>query len=142
MTDTITPEQRSQLMARVRDRDTKPEMIVRRLVHGNGFRYRLHVRDLPGCPDLVLPRHGKVIFVHGCFWHQHRCKRGNRQPKSNADYWNAKLERNRKRDAKHRRELRKLGWQVLIVWECETTASKLETLESKLLAFLSGENQS
>lgn len=139
MVDTLTPAQRSKQMALVRDRDTQPELVVRRVVHRNGYRYRLHVRTLPGCPDLVLPRHRKIIFVHGCFWHQHNCKRGSRTPKSNTDYWKGKLERNRKRDAKHRRALRQLGWDVLTIWECETTDSRLEKLERKLLSFLSEE---
>ncbi len=139
MADTLTPAQRSKQMALIRDRDTQPELVVRRLVHRNGYRYRLHVRTLPGCPDLVLPRHRKIIFVHGCFWHQHNCKRGSRMPKSNTIYWKGKIERNRNRDAKHRRMLRRLGWRVLTVWECETTDNKLERLESKLLSFLSRE---
>ena len=139
MVDTLTPAQRSKQMALVRDRDTHPELIVRRLVHANGYRYRLYVRTLPGCPDLILPRHRKIIFVHGCFWHQHSCKRGRRTPKSNTDYWLDKLGRNRSRDAKHRRALVRLGWRVLTVWECETVDGKRDRLEKKLMAFLGEE---
>jgi DNA mismatch endonuclease (patch repair protein) len=139
MADTLTPKQRSRQMALVRDKDTGPELVVRRIVHALGFRYRLHVRSLPGCPDLVLPRHRKIIFVHGCFWHQHRCKRGNRRPATNRKYWDAKLERNKQRDRKHRRELRRLGWRVLTIWECQTKASKAEWLEARLWEFLGEE---
>src|SRR5205814_5907334 len=93
-----TPEQRSRIMRAVKGRDTAPEMTVRRIVHGMGYRYRLHRKDLPGKPDLVFPRDHKVIFVHGCFWHGHDCQRGARAPKMNADYWSTKIARNRNRD--------------------------------------------
>src|SRR5688500_13677437 len=117
--DDRTPESRSRCMAAIRGKDTTPELVVRRLVHSLGFRYRLHVKTLPGKPDLVLRPRRKVIFVHGCFWHLHRSGCGARLPKSRLEYWGQKLERNRKRDAKHRRGLRAAGWQVLTVWECE-----------------------
>lgn len=118
--DTLTPAARSERMSRVRSKDSKPEMAVRRLVHGMGFRYRLHARDLPGSPDLVFPSRGKIIFVHGCFWHRHteRCE-FTRWPKSKLDFWMPKLEKNHRRDKAVRRELRRLRWQVLVVWECE-----------------------
>jgi DNA mismatch endonuclease (patch repair protein) len=104
-------------MARIRSKDTGPELFVRRLVHGMGYRYRLHRRSLPGTPDLVFPGRGKVIFVHGCFWHKHaRCSR---LPKTRTEYWHPKLEANRQRDLKARRKLRALGWKALILWECE-----------------------
>ena len=107
-------------MSRVRGKDTRPELIVRRIVHGMGYRYRLHVRSLPGSPDLVLPRHHKVIFVHGCFWHQHEgCKRAT-IPSSNRTFWRKKLTSNRKRDAKQQQDLQNDGWAVLVVWECQT----------------------
>lgn len=109
---------RSQMMAAVRSKDTAPEMIVRRLVHSLGYRYRLHQRDLPGKPDLVFRAKRKVVFVHGCFWHQHGCK-GSHLPKSNQTYWKPKLERNRERDAEHIEELRGSGWKCLVLWECE-----------------------
>ena len=106
-------------MRRIRKTDTKPEMIVRRLLHAMGYRYRLHDKRLPGHPDIVLPRHRKVIFVHGCFWHRHNCPDGRKLPTSKPEYWGSKLERNRVRDARHIAELRELGWDVMVVWECE-----------------------
>ena len=120
--DTLTPEQRSKRMSRVRGRDTKPEMLVRRLAHGMGYRYRLHRRDLPGSPDLVFPSRRKVIFVHGCFWHRHLepdCKLA-RLPKSKLDFWGPKLETNRERDERNVVLLEELGWDVLVIWECQT----------------------
>jgi DNA mismatch endonuclease (patch repair protein) len=117
--DTFTPDQRSELMRRVRGQDTEPEMMVRRFVHRMGFRYRLHCRELPGNPDLVFPSRRKIIFVHGCFWHGHACRSGRNRPSSNQMYWIPKLERNRKRDRANRRKLKKLGWDVLVVWECQ-----------------------
>lgn len=107
-------------MSRIRGKDTKPEMIVRRLVHAAGYRYRLHRRDLPGCPDLVFPGRAKVIFVHGCFWHHHRCQYGRPVPKTRKPFWKKKFEENRDRDRKNRRALRRRGWDVLVVWECQT----------------------
>lgn len=121
MTDTLTSKERSERMSRVRSADTKPEMFVRRLVHGVGYRYRLHRRDLPGTPDLVFPSKRRVIFVHGCFWHRHPdsgCALA-RLPKSRLDFWKAKLEGNRERDVKNQRELRELGWNVMVIWECQ-----------------------
>ena len=132
MTDTLTPEQRSHQMSRVRDRDTTPELVVRRFLHSCGLRYRLHVQSLPGCPDLVFPRLRKVVFVHGCFWHQHSCKRGNRVPKSHRAYWQRKLKANKTRDEKHRRDLRRLGWKVLTVWECQIGHTRLDKLKRQL----------
>lgn len=119
MTDRFTPEQRSVLMGRIRGRDTQPELLVRRQVHGMGYRYRLYRKDLPGRPDLVFPGRRKVIFVHGCFWHQHDCLRG-RRPSSNRTFWDAKLDRNVVRDRENIEALEALGWSVLVVWECET----------------------
>ncbi|HBO44932.1 MAG TPA: very short patch repair endonuclease [Planctomycetaceae bacterium] len=132
MTDTLTPKHRSEQMSRVRSRDTAPELAVRRFLHSCGFRYRLHVQALPGCPDLVFPRLRKVLFVHGCFWHQHSCRRGNRVPKSHRAYWQHKLNANRERDKKHRLALRRLGWEVLTVWECQITRSNLLKLQKQL----------
>lgn len=122
-------------MSKVRSKDTKPEMIVRRLAHALGYRFRLHRADLPGKPDLVFPRLRKAIFVHGCFWHGHNCKRGRNRPRSNQDYWLVKLDRNKQRDQKHRRALKRLGWRVLVVWECQL--NDYHTLQSKLIGFLS-----
>lgn len=110
-------------MRRIRKTDTKPELIVRRLAHGLGYRYRLYRRDLPGTPDLVFPRLRKVIFVHGCFWHQHDCPLGRKQPSTNRDYWLPKLARNVERDRSARARLQSDGWKVLVIWECETRTS-------------------
>jgi DNA mismatch endonuclease (patch repair protein) len=111
--------ERSRVMGRVRSKDTKPEMVVRQLTHGMGYRYRLHNKKLPGCPDLVFRRRHKVIFVHGCFWHRHRNCPLARLPKSRRDFWTPKLNANRKRDERNLRELTKAGWSTLVIWECE-----------------------
>nr|WP_297354077.1 DNA mismatch endonuclease Vsr [uncultured Caldimonas sp.] len=117
--DTLTPAERSARMALVRAKDTKPELLVRRLVHGMGYRYRLHRRDLPGTPDLVFPGRSKVILIHGCFWHRHaRCALA-RLPKSRGEFWLPKLTANAERDARNVRALRRLGWSVLTIWECQ-----------------------
>ena len=112
--------QRSALMARIRSRDTKPEIAVRRLLHSLGYRFRLHRRDLPGKPDIVLPRHRLVIFVHGCFWHQHPDCRLASRPKTRQNYWGPKLAGNVRRDQTAQDSLRSLGWRVAVVWECDT----------------------
>ena len=106
-------------MRRVKGRDTGPELRVRRLLWGAGYRYRLERKDLPGRPDIVLPVRRAAVFVHGCFWHGHDCARGARQPKTNADYWNAKIARNLARDARVQAELIEAGWRPVTVWECE-----------------------
>lgn len=106
-------------MRAVKGRDTAPEMAVRRMLHANGYRYRLHRKDLPGKPDLTFPSRRKVVFVHGCFWHGHPCLRGDRMPKTNADYWRRKIERNRERYEMQQAALLEAGWGVLTVWECE-----------------------
>jgi DNA mismatch endonuclease (patch repair protein) len=136
MADTFTQAERSRIMAAVKSKDTAPELVVRRLVHAMGYRYRLHVRSLPGAPDLVFARRRKVVFVHGCFWHRHRCARGDRMPGSNRGYWLKKLEGNRRRDVKHRRALGRLGWRVLVVWECQTRPDRLNPLANRIQAFL------
>lgn len=117
--DHLTVKNRSALMRRVRNRNTAPEMLVRSLFHRLGFRFRLHRADLPGTPDLVLPSRRMAVFVHGCFWHQHSCKRG-APPASNRDFWRNKLERNQQRDRKSAQLLKRDGWQVVVIWECET----------------------
>jgi DNA mismatch endonuclease (patch repair protein) len=119
MTDVYGPEKRSAVMRRVKGRDTAPEMIVRRLLWRLGARYRLHRKDLPGKPDIVLAGRRLAIFVHGCFWHGHDCARGARVPKANRDYWLGKVGRNRVRDAASRAALETAGWRVEAVWECE-----------------------
>ena len=134
MVDRLSPERRSALMSKVRGKNTLPEMRVRRLAHALGYRFRLHRRDLPGCPDLVFPARQKIIFVHGCFWHQHSgCKYAYR-PKSRKDFWDEKLKRNVERDCQNLKRLKKLGWSVFVVWECETK-KELQLLE-KLTRFL------
>lgn len=134
MADKFTPEERSRIMARVKGRDTKPEKIVRSLLHTLGYRFRLHRKDLPGKPDIVLPKHKKVVYVHGCFWHSHPgCRRAAR-PTTNVDFWNAKIEGNVARDAAAQKALIELGWQYLIIWQCETR--DLNELAPKLENFL------
>src|SRR5918993_1434460 len=105
-------------MAAIRHRNTKPEMVVRRLLHAAGFRFRLHRKDLPGTPDIVLPKYRAVILVNGCFWHGHSCSKGTR-PATNTEFWNDKLDKNLERDATKKEKLQELGWHVIIVWECE-----------------------
>lgn len=137
MVDTRTSTKRSEIMSKVRAKDTGPEMIVRRLVFGMGFRYRLHRRDLPGTPDIVLPRRRKIIDVRGCFWHGHeRCRYG-RLPKSREDFWRAKINRNRERDRDNLRLLENAGWRILVVWQCEL--KELEVLKKRLYEFIEKE---
>jgi DNA mismatch endonuclease (patch repair protein) len=135
MTDVHTPEQRSRNMAAIRGAGTKPEMLVRRVLYGLGHRYRLHRKDLPGKPDIVLSKLRTVIFVHGCFWHSHDCRWGRVLPKTRADFWADKRDGTVKRDDRTARALEELGWRVLIVWECETRNP--ETLSLLLQARLS-----
>lgn len=122
-------------MSRIRSKDTKPEMAVRRLLHGLGFRYVLHDRRLPGRPDLVFPATRKVIFVHGCFWHGHTCGRGFR-PAKNAEFWAAKIDGNATRDASQLESLAAEGWQSLVVWECEVRPRDMDRLAERLVHFL------
>ncbi len=134
MADVLTPQQRSFNMSRIRSRDTRPEIIVRSIVHRLGFRYRLHKKDLPGKPDLVLVRHRKIIDVHGCFFHMHKCRYGKVRPVTNAEFWETKRQSNLKRDRRNIGLLKRAGWQVLIVWECETRNP--EALKETLVDFL------
>lgn len=127
----MTSAQRSRTMRAVKGKNTTPEILVRRLVRGMGHRCQLHRKDLPGCPDFVFPSQKKIIFVHGCFWHGHSCARGSRVPKNNREYWVDKIGKNKRRDISHRRRLKKMGWNTLVVWECrlkslDVTAKKLE----------------
>lgn len=136
MADSLTPKERSRRMAAIRGRDTKPELVVRRLVHALGYRYRLHGRGLPGRPDMVFPGRRAVIFVHGCFWHRHpdpTCPLA-RLPKSRLDFWLPKLEGNRRRDAAILDRLTAAGWRVLTIWECELR--NLDMVAPRVLAFL------
>ncbi len=134
LSDVHTPEQRSRNMAAIRSKDTKPEMLVRKMVHRMGYRFSLHRKDLPGKPDLTLSKHSKVIFVHGCYWHMHKCKYGRVAPRTNAEFWRVKRESNVKRDKRHLAALRKAGWNTLVIWECQTKDP--DRLEARLLKFL------
>ncbi len=134
MADVLTPEQRHRNMAAIKSKNTKPEMIVRKVTHSLGFRYRLHRKDLPGKPDLVFPGRRKVIFVHGCYWHSHKCKFGKVQPKTNVGFWRAKRESNMKRDKKNLKELQLIGWKTQIIWECQT--KDMLSLKRKISLFL------
>ena len=140
MADRLTSERRSWNMSRIRGKDTKPEMLVRRLLHAKGYRFRLHGSSrggkLPGSPDLVFAGRRKVLFVNGCFWHFHDCRAGRHAPKSNAEFWAAKRTRTRDRDAEQRQLLETAGWQVLTIWECELADTS--ALESRLDSYLSG----
>jgi DNA mismatch endonuclease (patch repair protein) len=120
MTDVHTPEQRSRNMAAIRGKDTKPEVAVRSVLHSLGYRFRLHKKNLPGKPDIVLPKHRIAIFVHGCFWHSHTCPWGRVAPATRAGFWAAKRRDTVVRDRKKRRELKRGGWKVLVIWECDT----------------------
>lgn len=134
MVDKVAPEVRSRIMAQVKSKGMKPEMQVRRLLHGLGYRYRLHRTDLPGKPDLVFQGRRKVIFVNGCFWHFHPGCRRVRIPATNRGYWLAKLKRNRARDERNLETLRHNGWKVLTVWECQLRDLRKTT--ERLIAFL------
>jgi DNA mismatch endonuclease Vsr len=132
--DTLTVAGRSERMARIRSKDTKPELRVRKLLHRLGYRFRLHRKDLPGSPDVVFPTRRKAIFVHGCFWHAHEaCTVANR-PKSRRTFWDSKFERNKLRDAANQKALKKKGWKVYTVWECETFSER--PLSLRLSKFL------
>lgn len=139
MADVMSKAARRRVMQAVKGRDTKPEMIVRSLIHRMGYRFRLHRRDLPGTPDIVFPRLKAVIFVHGCFWHRHSCKNGRSMPVTRPAFWRRKFSRNVARDRSAVEQLRRAGWQVFVVWECDVTrplrlAGRLE----RILATISG----
>lgn len=132
--DSVSSSRRSEIMGRIRSKDTKPEMLVRRMLHGLGYRYTLHRRDLPGVPDLVFPSRQRIVFVQGCFWHQHKGCIDGRIPKSRVGYWKPKLLRNVERDRQNISKLRRNGWKVLKVWECDVT--KADSLLKRLVRFL------
>lgn len=139
MTDVVTKAVRSKMMAGIKGKDTKPEILVRRLLFAEGFRFRLHRKDLAGAPDIVLPKYGVAIFVHGCFWHAHAECRFYRLPSSNANFWRTKLMRNVERDKNANAELLKTGWRVLTVWECATKGPvEAELLGRKLSRWIVG----
>ena len=134
MTDIFDRAKRSEIMSGIRGRDTRPEMIVRRIAHRLGFRFRLHRKDLPGTPDIVFPGHRAVIMVHGCFWHRHHgCKRAS-HPKARAQYWEEKFETNVARDRRNEKALHELGWRVMVIWECETTHP--EAVAARIVSYL------
>jgi DNA mismatch endonuclease (patch repair protein) len=118
MADVVDAKTRSQMMSGIKGKNTKPEILVRKALHARGFRFRLHDKKLPGKPDIVLPKYKTVIFVHGCFWHKHDCKYF-KWPKTRPDFWRDKIESNVERDEKHQQQLKELGWNVKIIWECE-----------------------
>jgi DNA mismatch endonuclease, patch repair protein len=134
MVDVLTKSQRSFNMSQIRDKNTKPEIKIRSIVHRMGFRYSLHKNNLPGKPDIVLSRLKKIIFVHGCFWHMHKCKYGKVKPATNVNFWQVKRQGNVTRDKRNLKELKKLGWKVLIIWECQT--KKAEKIVKKIKHFL------
>jgi DNA mismatch endonuclease, patch repair protein len=119
MADIVSRSKRKEMMSSVKQRHTKPEIAVRKLLHRHGFRFRLHNKKLPGTPDIVLPKYKAVIFVHGCFWHQHEGCRKARRPTSNVEFWNEKLDKNIERDSRKELELKNSGWKVLTIWDCE-----------------------
>ncbi len=129
--DVFSREKRSEVMRRVKGKDTNPEVSLRKKLFALGYRYRLNVKGLPGKPDIVFPKYNTVIFVHGCFWHGHHCKRGKRVPKTNVAYWTGKIARNKARDKENAAALKKLGWRVITLWECELKALDPATLPIK-----------
>lgn len=134
--DVFSREKRSQIMSRISGKNTKPELIVRSMLHSMGYRFRLHRSDLPGKPDITLPKHKKIIFVHGCFWHGHKdCQRA-KQPTTNKKFWHEKLAKNIERDTLNMQNIRALGWDILVVWTCEV--KDLNQLKNRLLTFLEG----
>ena len=129
MTDTVSPKIRSEVMARVGSKDTKPELLIRKGLHARGFRYRLHAKELPGKPDMVFPRYKSIILVNGCFWHGHDC-RLYRFPKSNTEYWRGKIKRNIERDSENLKALHEAGWRIMIIWECAIKGKARLSLEA------------
>lgn len=137
MPDIVSPETRSRMMAGIRGKDTKPEMLMRRALHSDGFRYRLHDKSLPGSPDLVFPRYRAVVLVHGCFWHGHEGCRYYRVPSTREEFWLAKISSNRVRDKRDRSALESAGWRTAVVWECATRHGPVEAV-AKVEAWLQG----
>lgn len=141
MTDIFTKQKRSEIMSNISGKNTKPEIIIRKLAHSLGYRFRLHKKNLPGKPDIVFPKYKKVIFVNGCFWHGHKnCKRS-KLPTTNKKFWKEKIENNKKKDAADYRKLRKLGWDYLVIWQCRIKTSNYKSLKSKIDSFLSRQNR-
>lgn len=139
MSDNHSKEIRSMNMSRIRSKNTKPELIVRKYLFSRGLRYRLNVKDLPGKPDLVFPKYRTVVFVNGCFWHHHDCGRFH-WPASNPEYWSQKINRNTERDQANYQKLKSLGWKVLVIWECELKRGKREAALKKLYELITQSN--
>lgn len=135
--DKLTPEQRSRTMSRIRSRNTKPELLVRRYLYAHGFRYRVNVKTLPGTPDIALRKYHTAIFINGCFWHGHSCLNGKR-PKTNTEFWVRKILRNQERDEEVRVKLRQLGWRTMVIWECQLTPKRREKTLEEMLYLLNG----
>ena len=141
MVDHVKPEKRSQIMAAVKGKDTKPEFLIRRLLHAAGYRYRLHRKDLPGRPDMVLRKYNAIVFIHSCFWHGHGCKRSKNLPKTNTEFWKEKIEKNNRRDTNNIQLLKSMGWRVCVIWECALKRQGRiddEELVSRISAWLKG----
>ena len=134
MVDNLTEKQRKHCMRQVKSKDTRPEIVVRKLISLMGYRYRLHRKDLPGCPDLVFSVGKKVIFINGCYWHRHTCKKGRSKPETNKDFWRTKFYRTKQRDKENRKKLKKLGWQILTIWECQI--KNVEKLKKMVTEFI------
>ena len=130
--DTVDRVTRSRMMSAIRPKDTQPELRLRRALHAAGLRFRLHNHSLPGCPDLVFPRHKTIVFIHGCFWHRHACPKGQSVPASNVDFWQAKFDATVRRDAQSRETLSGRGWRVIVVWECEINDQSVSDLVSEI----------
>ncbi|MCK4447907.1 MAG: DNA mismatch endonuclease Vsr [Candidatus Marinimicrobia bacterium] len=135
MTDIFSPKKRSQIMKKIGPKNSKQELFIRKLIFSFGYRYRLHRKDLPGKPDLVFPKYKKVIFINGCFWHHHNCKRG-KLPETNREFWKKKILGNVKRDKENYKELKEFGWKILVVWQCEIKTKNTEYLQQKIKSFL------
>ena len=140
--DVFPEEKRREIMSRVKNKNTRQELLVRSLLHRLGYRFRLHRNDLPGTPDLVLPKHCVAVFVHGCFWHGHSCNRG-KLPQSNREFWRSKIQKNIDRDKQAREALRRLGWDVVVVWSCETSSAvRLTELGHRLVREIASKSRS
>lgn len=134
MPDTLTVKQRKRCMSRNRGKDTAPEIVVRQLIYSLGYCYRLHRKDLPGCPDMVFSSKKKIIFINGCYWHRHTCKKGRSTPETHQDFWQTKFFRTKQRDKEARKKLKKCGWQILTIWECQI--KNVEMLKKMVTEFL------
>jgi DNA mismatch endonuclease (patch repair protein) len=133
MADVVDKKTRSRMMSNIKSKDTKPELLIRKALHAKGYRYKLHTKDLPGKPDIVLPKHRAVVFIHGCFWHGHDCHLF-KWPKDNQEFWENKINTNKRNDSKHNTELQESGWRVMIVWECSIKGRKNIGLEQTIAA--------